>query len=576
MLLSKRPPLAWRSLLLLSIVTTALFLADDYILRFLGAPDRAELELGYVTALWATNLCFWLSGRRWLVNICLVLFSIMQLLQLAKIDYSGTPLHPYDIANMVANQADVTAVLLHELPQRWHVILAWLLPYGSLFILFNRYMPAYRRPAHRYWSWIPVVLVVYAMISRPLSALDHRMIDFMPGITRSSLHNSMGTFGYYVARMAFRDTPTVKRPDFAPYSVTRTSVTDRPDNIILVIPDSLRFDRMGIGGYQRATTPHLAALEAKGELQVAEGVASSVATGASLPLLINGVREPGNLDALHNQTANLFRRAKEAGYHTVWVSSQESKLLSNLGARYIDKILTEEDYPAALEQNGDMAMLDVLRQLELGPKNLIVMMIRSVHAPYEAAYSSADDPAKYRRWPTEDVNDNRRMSNAYDNAIVYLDEVLDRTIEWTNSLPGDSLWMLTSDHAEELNKSGLWGHNVLTPRVARVPMALYQHHDGANDTRWRLPAGEYISHYQLTKWLLARMGFSLHNPNEKPHQMFQQGFNLFGDTPYRRIIKTPTGLVFCKRRFISSFRAAPGCPEGGAIHNFYADLDAHL
>lgn len=569
---NQRDNLAFRWLLLLSIITSILLLSDDFILRWLGAPDRAELEFKYVITLWAVNLCFWLSGRRWLVNLILTLFSVMQLIQLTKIDYSGTPLHPYDIANLFRNYADVQAVFWHELPKRLDVLLAWIIPYGLSFYLFNRFMPRYRKLSHKAWSMIAVVLMVYAVISRPISALDHRMIDFMPGATRSSLHNSLNAFGYYIAKMAFR-TPQVDRPDFKPYHITPAPVPDEAETIVMVIPDSLRFDRMSIGGYQRHTTPYLAELKKQGKIQVAEGIASSVATGASLPLLVNAIREPGNLAELKAKTANLYRHAKQAGYRTFWVSTEESKLVSNLGAQYIDHIITEEDYLLDIKEKGDLAVMQQLNQMHLGKKNFIIIMLRSVHAPYNYAYSHAPDPSQYKLWPTDGVSDSTRMSNAYDDAVYYLDQaILPRLIDWADkSTDGDVLWVLTSDHAEELGTMGKWGHNVLTPNVAEVPMVLYQRRDSAKDTPYQLPHDRFVSHYELAKWLLRRMGFVLHNPNEKVNQLFFQGFNLFGDNNYRRILKTADGLVFCKRRFISNFYAGPGCPPGAEIHHFYRD-----
>jgi glucan phosphoethanolaminetransferase (alkaline phosphatase superfamily) len=147
------------------------------------------------------------------------------------------------------------------------------------------------------------------------------------------LHNSINVFSFYFARMAGREYE-VSRPPFKPYAVRKMAVqSESPNNIVLLLVDSLRHDRLQISGYHRPNTPFLQTLQSAKSLQMRTGLASSVATGSSLPLFFNVVREPGNIDMINQNKANLFRHAKLSGYKTFWLSTQESKVLHGLGAQ---------------------------------------------------------------------------------------------------------------------------------------------------------------------------------------------------------------------------------------------------
>ena len=537
---------------LLSLLTTVLMLSDDFLQQLYTENNQAELEPAYVFVIWVLNLCLWLAGRRWFANLILTLFAFMQLLQLCNISFIGEPLTAYDISKLLSEREEIRTAAGAAADTHWPVLLAWGLPYGALFAIFNQWLPnAGRSLEPGRHSWVPLLLVVLILGSKPHRALEMDMLAFMPGPTRSSLHNSINVFSFYATRMMGR-TDQFQRPHYEPYQVKKVPVADAPETIFLVIPDSVRNERLGVAGYKRPTTPHLSALATSGQLQVASGLAASVATGASLPLMLNVVNEPGNLAALDSGVANLFRRAQEAGYKTFWISTQESKLLNGLDSQHIDVRITREDDPLNLSTGGDRVALEWLPAQPWAEKNFVVLNLRTAHTPYADAYRA--EPERYTRWPTHDQNlsANQRRSNAYDNALLYLDSLLADTIEFaTETFSGDLLWVFTSDHGQMLGENGSWGHNRLRPAVASVPMMAFERRDNFADTPYQLPDSNLVSHYEMGRWLLREMGFELINPNKVEGIHYFHNEKLYGDNLFQQVRETPEGPVFSDMHLVS-------------------------
>ncbi|GGY55532.1 hypothetical protein GCM10011297_30360 [Bacterioplanes sanyensis] len=521
-------------------------LCDDFLQQLYSSANHAQLEGSYVAAILLVNICLWFSGQRWLVWLLVGMFALMQLLQLSHISFTGEPLTPYDISKLFAEREEIGVATVHAAPHHWPVLVVWALPWGLTLWLFQRYLQPRPWPLALGCS----LVVLLALASKPNRATYRDMIFFMPGPTRSSLHNSLNAFSYWAVRMAFRH-QTVQLPEFQPYRLQQLPVAD-VDNLVLLITDSVRYDRLQLAGGERETTPQLQLLLQRGELQARQGLAASVATGASLPLLLNSVREPGNLVALESGVANLFAQARRAGFKTFWLSTQESKMLNGLGVEHVDVVVTREDEPLDLAQQGDRLVLEWLQEYSLAEKNLIAVHVRSAHIPYQAAYRH--ERQRYHRWPDDQGDSAQRDSNAYDNALLYLDQLAADIYRWSQQLPGRTAWVMTSDHGQMLGEQGRWGHNRLTPMVASVPVL------AAGAQADSLPAG-LMSHYQLSKWLLQRLGAQLHNPNEVAGVHYFQSEKLYQDNLYRMVLSQPDGVYFCQPSLISRYPDETACEQ---------------
>lgn len=533
-------------------------LSDDFIHQLFTKSNQAELEAAYVAVLFFLNLCLWASGMRWFVMSIAGMFALMQLLQLGHISITGSPLTPYDLGKAVDEWAEIQIALRHELLHHWYVFIAWGVPYTLLMFLFYFKIHGVS-PEGR---WIPLIIVLAILGSKPERALRRDMIAFLPGPTRSSLHNSINTYSYYLASMLGRD-QSLHSPEFSPYVIrNKAGQYQSPDNIVMLVIDSLRYDRLGIAGYARETTPNLRELFAAGELQLAHGIAAAVATGASLPLMLNTVNEPGNMDALQGQAANLFRKAKEAGYKTFWLSTQESKLLNGVGSQYIDVNITKEDDPIGIMSSGDEILDEWLAEQAWGSRNFVFILLRSVHLPYQENYASSESFVE--KWPTNAPGITREgvFNNAYDNAVLYMDQLLKDSFDKLGSvLEGNTVVIVTSDHGQMVGENNRWGHNRLHPMVASVPVMLYKTKAWQDSPEINLPDQDYISHYELSGWILGMMGFDLINPNKTPGLHYFHSDNIYGDNLYQPVVESNHNLKFCEKSQVSGFILIPSCAK---------------
>lgn len=513
-------------LLFMSLLSACLLVLDDRLQHAVNPNNLATLRPDWFAMVLLLSACLWLGGSRWAVNLVLALFAAMQLFQLCHIAAIGRPLTPLDVAMIPRELGDIFAAARAEAGAHWTTLLAGGVPYLLVFALFNLALPRVPLPRTR-WALVAAALLLAAI---PHSAARHGMVRFMPRPERASLHNSLLAFSYYAVNLAGRP---VRRNDapYRPYRIARDAAGDtaRAKSIWLVIFDSTRTDHWGLAGYTRDTTPTMSRWVARGEARWHRGIAGAAATRASLTLLLNGVREPGNLAQLRSHQSNLFRLGKRAGYRTYWLSTQYGgKLLEDLDTASIDVVRAREDDLARVDALGDDAIFDMLAPLRPDEPRLVVLLLRTAHIPYNDAYRRSGTPPRWAGGAS--LSPGKRKNDAYDSAIAYQDGLVARLYRRFEQLGEQGLFVVTSDHGQMLGEDGVWGHNVLTPQIAQVPMLV----------RSRGPAqpplgdnGEWIAHHELARTLAARMGYRIDNPNARPGLYYLQGSDLFGDNLYR-------------------------------------------
>lgn len=542
----------WRAIVFASLCCL-LFLADDFIQQFFIEANQAELELRYVLMLWLFALALWLAASRWLVAVILPILAIMQLIQLGNISYFGEPLTPADLTSLFGSFADVYETGVHHFGDHWPVLVAVLLPYSLLMYIYCRYMSPARIPVRL----LGFFLVFTILLAKPYRATYRDMDSFMPGPTRSALHNSFNAFAFYAVNLAFRKPVDLQAPSFKPYKLVKHQ--NKARHVWVVVADSLRADRLGVFGYERNTTPNLSRLQKHQSLLVKPGIASGVSTAVSLPNFINVIREPGQHHLLRQQPHNLFRLAEKSGFKTHWISSQESKLLNFLGSRFIDVSITREDHPLLFARQQDHGVVDLIDRQQWDSHNFVVVNLRTAHSPYENNYRSHDEVL--HGWSTdEQLPREQRKANSYDNAVLYLDDLLADIIQRFEQLEGERYLLITADHGQLLGENGRWGHNDLVPQVASVPVMVMAR-DAPAERLQSLGQQKWVSHYEAGVWLAERLGFDLINPNSRTDEHFLQGKLLLGDNYIQVIRETSQGLQFESPRLLSHWLQSVGASD---------------
>ncbi|WP_342650588.1 hypothetical protein [Pseudomonas sp. REB1044] len=111
-----------------------------------------------------------------------------------------------------------------------------------------------------------------------------------------------------------------------------------------------------------------------------------------------------------------------------------------------------------------------------------------------------------------------------------------------DQLDGERYLVITGDHGQRLGENGQWGHNDLVPEVSDVPMIVISR-DAPQQALEALKRERWISHYEIGKWLAARLGTRIDNPNLRANEHFVHGKLLFSDNFIQPVCETPAGLV---------------------------------
>ncbi|KQY50551.1 phosphoethanolamine--lipid A transferase [Lysobacter sp. Root494] len=259
---------------------------------------------------------------------------------------------------------------------------------------------------------------------------------------------------------------------------------DRPRLLVLVVGETVRAQDWGLDGYARQTTPQLAALAQApaGPINFAHVVACGSSTEISLPCMFSPWgRAHYDKDRIdHSQS--LLHVLEHAGIRTLWRDNQT-------GCKGVCEGLAFESFEhgsvaEACNAEGclDEAMLHGLAdRIAANPGDQVVILHQlGNHGPaYYTRY-----PAAFRRFtPTCETSDLDRCSrdeivNAYDNAVLYTDDFLARTIHFLGEQNGrDTALIYLSDHGESLGEDGLYLHGVpyaIAPDTqTHVPMLMW-------------------------------------------------------------------------------------------------------
>ena len=388
-------------------------------------------------------------------------------------------------ANMLRNVLHTDQREARELigwPLMLHLLLYAVLPIALLWrVEIRRQRGWLRALAWRAGAWLAALLLgATALLAQfqDLSATmrNHREMRFL--ITPGNVLWSAGV-------VLVEDTRAAARPR-VPIATDATRAAPpagaRPMLVLMIVGETARAANWQLGGYARATTPELAALP---ELIAFTHVTScGTNTEVSLPCMFSAQgRRHYDEDRIRGSDS-VLQVLQRVGVKVFWRDNQS-------GCKGVcDGLAFESVAQAArpgLCANGrcfDEILLDGLDQaLPAGRDRLAVLHLLGNHGP---AYFLRYPPA-YRRFvpacETEDLRlcSREQIVNAYDNALLYTDHVLARSVAWLRerSAGMDTALIYVSDHGESLGEGGLYLHG--------LPYAI------APDTQTRVPMVAWLS-----------------------------------------------------------------------------------
>jgi len=290
-------------------------------------------------------------------------------------------------------------------------------------------------------------------------------------------------------------------------------------NIVLVIGESLRHDRLSLWGYETQTTPKLDSLSKLNLLKFRIVYCGGTMTKTAVATLMNRLKYPG-LQQVIEKKNNLFHLAKANGFRTHFISAQKSESLEILepllGMSQIDNYINRTMFNKKSEalSGYDNDLLIYLKKIDLTDNNFIVLQQRGSHSPYNYY------PKSYNKF-----------EDSYDNSVVYTDEVLLNIYDYLEQNSKKRTYFIyVSDHGELLGEKGRYGHGWFEPEIYQVPLIA-----GAINSKENLELTEIDSQYDISNYILTLLGYELVENDKSEKEIFINGSDLEGLAGYMKL-----------------------------------------
>jgi glucan phosphoethanolaminetransferase (alkaline phosphatase superfamily) len=212
--------------------------------------------------------------------------------------------------------------------------------------------------------------------------------------------------------------------------------------VVLVIGESMRSDHLGVNGYARDTTPHLAALGPE-LLSFADVASTANWTAHAAPAIVS--RDIGK------RTASVVQTFAEAGFRSAWLSNQEPSEFSR-SADVVEHAVDTQDFHLRSDSSLLPMFISFVRQG--GPRQLVVLHMMGSHVPYEERYLASSrtfTPTLTDLGVSQPLPVHKLAAiNSYDNTLIEADRFLGRVIAVARAERRPAIVLFTSDHGENL------------------------------------------------------------------------------------------------------------------------------
>ncbi|MBB6085971.1 sulfatase-like hydrolase/transferase [Wenzhouxiangella marina] len=244
-------------------------------------------------------------------------------------------------------------------------------------------------------------------------------------------------------------------------------------NVVLIVVDGLRADRMGVLGADRETTPFLSALRNEGKFSMAGSVYSSCAESVCGLLAINASIYPHHFS---DRLITLSEVLMIMGYEVHHYLSGDHTNFYNVSRFYGPHDIAFDGHSAGRDANDDRVVLERLSSLEQwsGSPTMIKMHLMSAHN-IGRRWGQTDEFAPAANYTLPGLRDFESALNYYDNGVLQTDRVIQEALQILEQKGylKDAVVVITGDHGELLGEHGAWGHaKTLYEPVIRVPFLL--------------------------------------------------------------------------------------------------------
>ncbi len=282
-------------------------------------------------------------------------------------------------------------------------------------------------------------------------------------------------------------------------------------NLIVVLGESVALSRMDLYGYERQTTPRLAALRKARPadwVQMEKAVSNATATKVALPAMLTGLF-PSRPPVEQHTFPLLWHYAHAAGYQTALISAQ-SYAWNNLEGFFVDDAL---DHVFTLERSdAEIVNSEGMDDLRMMAETLATIDRFAARGPFVVAlqfnctHYPGYSPPDWQPWPDA----------SYDNAVAYMDHLLGRLFDHlaAEGLAENTIVLFVADHGEDLDSvhklhrtDSYYQTAIAVPFFVVVPERQRQRL-GAGWDQWRQNAQMRVALTDLVPTALDLLGLS--------------------------------------------------------------------
>ena len=250
--------------------------------------------------------------------------------------------------------------------------------------------------------------------------------------------------------------------------------------VIMVVGEAARADRFALNGYARDTTPDL---RAEKVVSFTDFLACGTSTAVSVPCMFSTLGMQKFTLKQAGSRENLLDVLQHAGVKVLWLDNNSDSKGVALRVEY-KSYRSPVNNPVCDDECRDEGMLvDVQRIIDSHRQGDLFIVLHQMgnHGP---AYYKRYPPRFEKFRPVCRSNElgqcsNAEIGNAYDNAILYTDYFLGKTIELlkNNDEQFATALIYVSDHGESLGENGLYLHGLpraIAPKVQiHIPAVIW-------------------------------------------------------------------------------------------------------
>jgi len=254
------------------------------------------------------------------------------------------------------------------------------------------------------------------------------------------------------------------------FKIQHKVVSNRPDLIVFIIGESMRYQNWSLNGYNRNTSPQLDQMD--NLLSFSKHFSNANSTSNSFPLLLTQASSEDFNEAFKQKTiVTLF---KEAGYRTAWISSSCDVM------EYLDNKNEPDEFYNLRELadiHTDEHIISTVGKLAYEQKAeplLIVVNMRGAHDIPPPEFLQFEPNSSDETYALSTSNA-QIFINDYDNLILFQDHILGGILDVLQSSELSSVMLFTSDHATHLFDEGhsKFGYGASQPTEIETHVPLF-------------------------------------------------------------------------------------------------------